>query len=82
VRVSYHAGTYVCNHVFYAARHEIELLGSNAKCGFIHVPWLPEQVDVSRSIEGCLPLNVMLEAIDCCIEVVQEDNLLSLEQRE
>src|SRR5262249_60108677 len=38
VRITNHAGTYVCNHVFYVARHELETLGSRAPCGFIHVP--------------------------------------------
>lgn len=35
---SNHAGTYVCNHVFYRALHEVHALGLPSLCGFLHVP--------------------------------------------
>src|SRR5438034_5693298 len=40
--ISNHAGTYVCNHVFYLARHEVERLGIGSLCGFIHLPQISE----------------------------------------
>jgi pyroglutamyl-peptidase len=36
--ISNHAGTYVCNHVFYTARHFLEKSRRKIPCGFIHVP--------------------------------------------
>jgi pyroglutamyl-peptidase len=36
--ISNHAGTYVCNHVFYTARHVLEKSRRQIPCGFIHVP--------------------------------------------
>jgi pyroglutamyl-peptidase len=39
--VSQTAGTFVCNHVFYALMHQLR--GRPVKAGFIHVPFLPEQ---------------------------------------
>jgi pyroglutamyl-peptidase len=39
--VSQTAGTFVCNHVFYALMHHVR--GQPMKAGFIHVPFLPEQ---------------------------------------
>ncbi|CAH0163636.1 Pyrrolidone-carboxylate peptidase [Massilia sp. Bi118] len=39
--VSQTAGTFVCNHVFYALMHHLR--GQGVKAGFIHVPFLPEQ---------------------------------------
>ena len=39
--VSQTAGTFVCNHVFYALMHHVR--GLPVKAGFIHVPFLPEQ---------------------------------------
>lgn len=42
--ISYTAGTYVCNHVFYSTRHFVESNRLPIKVGFIHVPYLPEQV--------------------------------------
>jgi pyroglutamyl-peptidase len=39
--VSQTAGTFVCNHVFYALMHQLR--GLPVKAGFIHVPFLPAQ---------------------------------------
>ena len=71
VKISNHAGTYVCNHLFYLARHQLEQLGSNAKCGFIHIPLITEQLQASTSHLPSLPLATVLEAIACCLEVIQ-----------
>lgn len=43
--VSQTAGTFVCNHVFYALMHHVAETGARGlmQAGFIHVPYLPEQ---------------------------------------
>lgn len=41
--VSQTAGTFVCNHVFYAAMHAAARRGGSLRAGFIHIPYLPEQ---------------------------------------
>ncbi|MBX9598100.1 MAG: pyroglutamyl-peptidase I [Burkholderiales bacterium] len=41
--ISYSAGTFVCNHVFYTLMHWINMLNPAIKGGFIHIPYLPEQ---------------------------------------
>jgi pyroglutamyl-peptidase len=64
--ISNHAGTYVCNHVFYLARHEVELMGIGSPCGFIHLPSLAGPMEDGQMAEG-LPFEVMLEAVACCI---------------
>lgn len=38
------AGGFVCNHLFYRARHLIETQGLDLPMGFVHLPPLPEQV--------------------------------------
>lgn len=38
------AGGFVCNHLFYRARHLVETRGLDLPVGFIHLPPLPEQV--------------------------------------
>jgi pyroglutamyl-peptidase len=43
--VSQTAGTFVCNQVFYLLQHALAATG--VRSGFIHVPYLPEQVVVS-----------------------------------
>ncbi|MCT9871210.1 pyroglutamyl-peptidase I [Paenarthrobacter aurescens] len=69
--VSQSAGTYVCNHVFYALMH---LLASepDVRGGFVHVPYLPEQV----SPEGVTP-SMSLESMAEGISVVVRTALLT-----
>jgi len=66
---SNHAGTYLCNHVFYVARHEIERLGNRARCGFIHVP--PARKRSKGTKQRGIPLRTMVEAVECCLKVLQ-----------
>ncbi|MEV4077196.1 pyroglutamyl-peptidase I [Nonomuraea fuscirosea] len=42
--VSHTAGTFVCNHVFYGLMHLIASGRPGVRGGFVHVPYLPEQV--------------------------------------
>lgn len=65
--VSNHAGTYVCNHVFYTARHVLTEIGRDIPCGFIHVPGLrPPEGD---AVNG-LALDTMVEAVGACIDLL------------
>jgi len=43
--VSNTAGTFVCNHVFYALMHRLATTPAlaQARGGFVHVPYTPEQ---------------------------------------
>jgi len=47
--VSNTAGTFVCNDVLYSLLHHFS--GTDVRCGFIHVPWLPEQGQPSLPLE-------------------------------
>jgi pyroglutamyl-peptidase len=44
--ISYSAGTFVCNHVFYTLMHWINTVSPDVRGGFIHIPYLPEQAAV------------------------------------
>ncbi len=63
--VSSTAGTYVCNHVFYALMHALRRTRS-VRAGFIHVPQVPEQ---AKPGEPSLPLAVMIDGVSRAIEV-------------
>lgn len=65
---SNHAGTYLCNHVFYVVRHLLEQLGSSAPCGFVHLPPLRTRGGKARG----LPLDTMVEAVECCLSVLRK----------
>lgn len=60
--VSNTAGTFVCNNVLYAALHRYA--GTGVRCGFIHVPRLPEQGSPS------LPLEQTLQALTAAIQAI------------
>ena len=47
--VSNSAGTFVCNDVLYSLLHHYH--GTEVRCGFIHVPYLPEQGSPSLTLE-------------------------------
>jgi len=70
--ISNHAGTFVCNHIFYVARHQVARLHIRARCGFIHVPLRLEDVKRARGSEFSLPLPVMVEGIECCLNVLRD----------
>jgi pyroglutamyl-peptidase len=42
--ISFHAGTHLCNLTLYSFLGALEAAGSSAPCGFLHLPYLPEQV--------------------------------------
>jgi pyroglutamyl-peptidase len=68
--VSNTAGTYVCNTAMYVALHHIAVNNLNAKAGFIHVPYIPEQV-----LEKAQP-SMSLEMIRKAIEIAVRESLL------
>lgn len=54
--LSYTAGTFVCNHVFYGLMHYIATERPQLRGGFVHVPALPEQAaDPNRPGSASLP---------------------------
>lgn len=62
--ISQSAGTYVCNHVFYALMHALASK-DGVQGGFVHLPYLPEQVP-----EGNPTPSMPLEAMAAGIAVV------------
>ncbi|RJX26677.1 MAG: pyroglutamyl-peptidase I [Acholeplasma sp.] len=65
--ISNSAGTYVCNHLFYSVMHELHERSMNhVKAGFIHVPYIKEQV-VHRSHLFSLETHLITQAIDIAI---------------
>ncbi|MDR6985564.1 pyroglutamyl-peptidase [Paenarthrobacter nitroguajacolicus] len=63
--VSQSAGTYVCNHVFYALMHRLASK-PGVRGGFVHVPYLPEQVSPDGIIPS-MPLEAMAEAVSVVV---------------
>lgn len=67
-RVSYTAGTFVCNDLFYSMLH---LFGTKAvPVAFVHVPFLPEQ---AKDGQPSLPLADIVCALTAVIEAMSEE---------
>jgi len=62
--VSNTAGTFVCNHVFYALMHRLATLPALAgtRGGFVHVPYTPQQL-AGRSGLASMPLATQVDGI-------------------
>ncbi|MDO4690839.1 MAG: pyroglutamyl-peptidase I [Fusobacterium sp.] len=69
--ISNSAGTFVCNHVFYGLRYLIETKYKNIKSGFIHIPYLPEQV-LDKPNTASMNLETILKGIQIAIETIIE----------
>jgi pyroglutamyl-peptidase len=57
--VSYSAGTFVCNHVFYGLQHALQRR-RGVRSGFMHLPCLPEQAALAPPTPS-LPLQTMID---------------------
>lgn len=70
-KLSYSAGTYLCNHIFYSVMHELDVSQKNqVHAGFIHVPYETSQT-LYKQHHFSLDLNVITNAIEtivmsCC----------------
>jgi pyroglutamyl-peptidase len=70
VAMSNHAGTYVCNHLFYFGRHWTETQGWDIRMGFIHVPPFPEQLSASDAGRRGMELETLFRAAGICVTVL------------
>jgi pyroglutamyl-peptidase len=68
--ISEDAGRYVCNHVFYAACHEIQTHNLNIPCGFIHTPGLAGIGDLPG-----WEIERLLDAVQICVGVIAKGSV-------
>ena len=71
--VSYTAGTFVCNHVLYGVMYLIEKKYKGKKSGFIHIPFLPQQVVDKRNTPS-MELNTIVKGLTAAIEAIVKNN--------
>ena len=70
--VSNTAGTYVCNHVIYGILYKIHKERLNIKAGFVHVPFIPEQV-VDNPGRPSMSLENIVQAIEVACKVLESE---------
>ncbi len=69
-RYSYAAGTSLCNQILYTALHKAKEVGSAARCGFVHLPILPQQAIDQWPESPFMPLDMQLEAIEIVLDCI------------
>lgn len=69
--VSNTAGTFVCNHVTYGVCHLVATKYPGKRSGFIHIPFLPQQVITQKDMPS-MSQDLMVEAITAALEAIIE----------
>ena len=73
--ISNTAGTFICNHVCYGVAHlaaQRTAAGKPMKSGFIHIPFLPEQVIVKPALTPLMSLETIVSGITHALEAIVE----------
>ena len=67
--VSNSAGTFVCNHLMYTV---LSMAGEGMKAGFIHVPYIPEQLEGKPEGTPSMELETIVRGIEVALRVIAE----------
>lgn len=74
--LSYSAGVYVCNDLFYTLRHHYE--GTKIRVGFIHVPYLPEQAENAMKADeaggrvSSMLLELIVQGLEAAVKAISD----------
>lgn len=71
--ISNTAGTFVCNHVLYGVQYLLDKKYPSKKSGFIHIPFLPEQV-ISRPNTPSMSISTIVKALTLALEAIIEND--------
>ena len=72
--VSNSAGTFVCNHLMYGVLYYISKHQYNIKAGFLHIPYMTEQVKHMED-KPALPLDQIVQGIELAIEAIASNKV-------
>lgn len=72
--ISNTAGTFICNHVAYSMAHLRAIKYPNMRTGFIHVPYIPEQV-LERFDKPSMSLDMIEKALEKAIEATIDNDV-------
>ncbi len=70
--VSYTAGTYCCNEVFYGVSHYLRNNRPEVLNGFIHIPFILEQAAGAKPPRPSMSLDVIVKGLEIAIEAVAD----------
>ena len=70
--VSNSAGTYICNEVLYVMQHHLATAGREIPSGFIHLPYLPQQLAGKPPGTPSMALETQLLGVRVAVEFIRE----------
>lgn len=70
--VSNSAGTFVCNHIMYGLLYLIDKKYPDMRGGFIHVPFIPEQV-INKKNTPSMSLDIITEGLKLAVKAAVEN---------
>ncbi|MEE8336778.1 MAG: pyroglutamyl-peptidase I, partial [Dehalococcoidia bacterium] len=70
--VSNSAGTYICNELIYVVQHHLASAGRELPSGFIHLPYLPEQLADKPPATPSMALETQLLGVRAAVEFVRD----------
>lgn len=62
-KLSYHAGTHLCNHILYTGLRYAKRTGNGMRCGFLHLPMTNTQVISGDDNRPFVPLSMTRRAL-------------------
>ena len=65
--ISFSCGTYVCNDLMYKVINYYKENNKNTKAGFIHVPYIKEQVENKENMPY-MELSEIVKALEICVK--------------
>ncbi len=75
--ISYSAGTFGCNQIFFHVLHKRAIENLDLQAGFVHLPVLPSQAIQLRKAGRCkipsMSLETMVKAVKIIVEAIIED---------
>jgi len=70
VEISFSAGAFVCNSIYYQAFELKKAMGLKTEILFVHVPYLPEQVAEKKEGTPSVPLVMMKQTVLALLELI------------
>jgi len=64
------AGTFVCNHIMYGVLYEIAKMNKEIRAGFVHVPFIPQQVVGRPSPAPSLSIADITRALEAAVSAI------------
>jgi len=64
------AGTFVCNHIMYGVLYEIAKMNKEIRAGFVHVPFIPQQVVGRPSPAPAMSISDITRALEAAVSAI------------